>query len=100
MYNTLVNLQTEAYSNILLQKTKDHDKAILSGHPLGSFSVGEQVMFYHNRKFRRIKKLFTLWNRPMDIIEKTKEFNYTLKDIFTGQLLNRVHAKYIQQILI
>ena len=93
--NTLVNLQTEAYSNLLLRKTKAHEKATLSRHPLGSFLVGEQVMFYHNRGFGRINKLSTLWNGPMEIIEKTGEFNYTLKDISTGQLVNRLHAKYV-----
>ena len=91
---TLVNLQTEAYSNLLLQKTKAHNRATLSSHPLGSFLVGEQVMFYHNRGFGRINKLSTLWNGHIEIIEKTREFNYTLKDISTGQLINRVHAKY------
>ena len=57
-------------------------------------------MFYHNRGFGRINKLSTLWNRPMEVIEKTGEFNYTLKDVSTGQLVNRVHAKYIQQTLV
>ena len=51
---TLVNLQTETYSNLLLWKTKAHEKATLSRHPLVSFLVGEQVMFYHNRGFGRI----------------------------------------------
>ena len=85
---------------MLSKKMKVHDKDTHSRHPLGSFTIGEQVMFYHNQGFGRINKLSTLWNRPMEVIKKTGEFNYTLKDTSTKQLVNRVHAKYIRKILV
>ena len=57
-------------------------------------------MFYSNRGYGRKLKLKTLWSGLFKVIKKTDQDNYTLKDSNNGQLVNKVHAKYMCRILI
>ena len=56
-------------------------------------------MFYYNRGYGRKDKLLSLWTGPMLVIEKTGPDTYSLKNIENSQLVNCVHAKFMQQFL-
>ena len=96
----LVKIQTEYYSNIYEVKLKGFNRAVKDRRPLEEFDVGQIVMFYSNRGYGRKSKLTTLWSGPFEVIEKTGQNCYTLKDANNGQLVNKVHAKYMRRMLI
>ena len=56
----LINIQTDAYSNILTKKIKAHDKSKNTCRILLKFNIGDEVIFYHNCGFGHKDKLLTL----------------------------------------
>ena len=96
----LIALLADAYENIFSKKLKAFERATNDRTPLKTFEAGETVMFYSNRGYGRKHKLATLWTGPMEILEKNGPDSYMLKDLSNGQIVNRVHAKYIRKLLV
>ena len=57
-------------------------------------------MFYSNWGYSYKNKLTTLWTSTIEILEKNSPKFFMLKNLKNGQLINRVHAKYIRKLLI
>ena len=70
-------------------------KANFTCQALSKFEVNNKIMFYYTRGYKRSFKLVSLWYSLMLIIKKTGPDCYTLKNIETGQLVNRVHTKFM-----
>ena len=99
LVNTLIEIQTNAYSNILTKKISAYEKSKDTRKVLPKFQVNNQVMFYHNQGYGRKDKLSTLWHGPMEVIQVIGPDAYTLKDISNGLITNRVHAKFMKRFL-
>ena len=51
LVDMLINIQTDAYSNILTKIIKAHDKSKDIQRTLPKFNIDDEVMFYHNCGF-------------------------------------------------
>ncbi|KAJ9090288.1 hypothetical protein DSO57_1004193 [Entomophthora muscae] len=90
-------LQDKAFKNLVnscVQSFLRDQDAFL---PLPQLEVGEQVLMYREHLGRKPNKLQSLWTEPHEVLEKTGMDVYTLKDLVHGNILNRVHAKYLKR---
>ncbi|KAJ9063226.1 hypothetical protein DSO57_1002524 [Entomophthora muscae] len=90
-------LQDKAFKNLVnshVQSFLRDQDALL---PLPQLEVGDQVLMYREHLSRKPNKLQSLWTEPHEVLEKTGMGVYTLKDLVHGNILNRVHAKYLKR---
>ena len=100
MFQTLFRIQSKAYTNIFNEKVKAHACAQTNLRQLEEFKVSDSVMFYSNCGYGRKSKLSTLWQGPMEVVEKNDKFSYMLKDNKNSLLVSKVHAKYMYRVLL
>lgn len=94
---SLVKIQSEAYSTNLSSKEKDIERANNSRPPLPKFEVGDSVYFYSKGSFKRDSKLAALWQGPAKVVQQVGPDSYTLKEPTQGQLISQVHAQYMRR---
>ncbi|KAJ9087580.1 hypothetical protein DSO57_1031761 [Entomophthora muscae] len=94
---TLIQLQSEAYSNALAKKIRSQEKDNIWKAPLQEFQLGDWVLFYNTHGFSRAHKLATLWIGPFKIISRTSTDAYTIKEIKDRRMINCVHAKFLRK---
>lgn len=97
--NTLIKLQSEAYSVSLAQKICLHERENQCHAPLPDFEVGEKVLYYDQHGFGRRNKLEFIWTGPFEVIAKTSYDAYTLKNLADGRVANCVFAKFLRKYL-
>ncbi|KAJ9084837.1 hypothetical protein DSO57_1020016 [Entomophthora muscae] len=85
-FKNLVNSRIQSF-------LRDQDALL----PLPQLEVGDQVLMYRVRLGSKPNKLQSLWTEPHEVLEKTGMDVYTLKDLVHGNILNRVHAKYLKR---
>lgn len=95
--NTLIKLQSKAFSEITLQRTRAQAADMSRRWPLPQFKIGDEVSYCDLRAHGRLQKLNSIWLGPFKIIKPTSTDAYTIKESSTGRLINRVHAKFLQK---
>ena len=95
LVDTIINLQSKAFSNSNKAKVKSIDYSKRC-QPLSKFSAGNLVLYHSSLGSYCLSKLSTLWKGPLSIIEKTSTIAYTIKDSVSGAIVNRVHAKFLE----
>ncbi|KAJ9073814.1 hypothetical protein DSO57_1012562 [Entomophthora muscae] len=79
----IASLQDKAFKNLVYSCVQSFLRDQDALMPLPQLEVGDQVLI--------------LWAEPHEVLEKTGMDVYTLKDLMHGNILNRVHAKYLKR---
>ncbi|KAJ9086005.1 hypothetical protein DSO57_1008520 [Entomophthora muscae] len=94
---TLIQLQSEAYSDSLAKKIRDQERDNKKRFNLPKFSVGDWVLFHNTHDNGCAHKLAAIWIGPFEIINKTFTDTYTIKDVKDGRLVNQVHTNFLRK---
>ena len=99
LVKSLIAIQFDAYTSIMIKKAKALEKAYETWQQLVKFKINNQVIINYNRGYGRKDKSSSLWTGPMLVIKKTRPDTLTLGNIDNGQLVNCVHTKFMWQFL-
>ena len=94
--DTLIKLQAEALTEIITNRRAGKEADDKKRKPLEEFKVGSMVFYHDVHTPKRKAKLDSLWEGPFEIIEKTGQDAYTIKSTNEGQILNRVHGRFLK----
>lgn len=95
--DTLIKLQSMAFANTMNSKIKALSQAGARRRHITNFTVGDMVAFCNTHGLGRSNKLSAIWIGPFEVIEKTSSDAYSIKDVKSGSIINRVHAKFLRK---
>lgn len=94
--NLLIKLHTEAYISSHNLKTQAFDTLNDDRKAVTDFKIDDVVLYLNQPNGYCPSKLSSFWHRPFIIIEKTGYNAFTIKNLESGNIINRVHGKFLK----